>query len=307
MPVAIGTAGVQFAADTDLPRHLARSLNRRWRRWRKAFKRCRRSFSEPAVHDARIETRRLLASLELLDALLPPKHLKRARRRLKRRLRAFAELRDTQVQLALTRRLQPRLPGANQLEAALLKRERRCRKQARKRIQRFDNDALAEALQALHRQLGRLDDPAARAATLKAVRQAFAETLRRRQQIQPEDTRTLHRTRLAFKHFRYMVESLDGVVRGVNRTLLRRLRAYQTLLGEIQDHEVFQLALQQLACDGDLSSDSAAVWQAEIDRQKRRLIGRFLKRADALGSFWPPPAPRTAVRGRRRPQPRGGL
>ena len=48
---------------------LARMLERRWRCYRKALRRCQRNFSEGSIHASRIEARRMAAQLELLPSL----------------------------------------------------------------------------------------------------------------------------------------------------------------------------------------------------------------------------------------------
>jgi len=63
--------------------HLGDSLQVQWRRYRKRLKRCQERFSEEAVHASRVETRRLLATVELLRAFIPEDDLKKARRALK--------------------------------------------------------------------------------------------------------------------------------------------------------------------------------------------------------------------------------
>jgi hypothetical protein len=41
---------------------LTGALQAQWKRYRKKLKRCQQKFSEKAVHDSRVETRRLLAT-----------------------------------------------------------------------------------------------------------------------------------------------------------------------------------------------------------------------------------------------------
>ena len=83
----------------DVLKHLGHSLNTQWRRYRKRLKHCRERFSEAAVHDVRVEARRLLSTIELLGAFIPERDIKKVRRALKRHLDTFDRLRDTQVQL----------------------------------------------------------------------------------------------------------------------------------------------------------------------------------------------------------------
>ena len=88
-----------------LAAHLTGSVRTMRRRYRKRLDRAQKKFSETAVHDLRIETRRMLALLDLLDALRVGEGLKKTRKIFKQRLDAFDRLRDTHVQLSLLKPL----------------------------------------------------------------------------------------------------------------------------------------------------------------------------------------------------------
>ena len=53
------------------------SLNTRWDKYKAELKTCRSEFSEEAVHDFRVATRRLLASLDLLRAVMRDAKIKK--------------------------------------------------------------------------------------------------------------------------------------------------------------------------------------------------------------------------------------
>ena len=98
----------------DVLKHLGDSLNMQWRRYRKRLKRCQKRFSNEAVHDVRVETRRLLSTIELLGAFIPEPDIKKVRRALKRHLDTFDQLRDTQVQLGYVGRMAGTFPDAHE-------------------------------------------------------------------------------------------------------------------------------------------------------------------------------------------------
>jgi CHAD domain-containing protein len=54
---------------------------------------------------------------------------------------------------------------------------------------------------------------------------------------------TIHRVRIAFKSFRYMVEIIHPLLDDYPVETLKRMNDYQALLGEIQDTEVFAQTL----------------------------------------------------------------
>ena len=104
-------------SSTSLAASLAGRVKAERRRYGKRLERGRRKFSEKAVHDLRVETRRLLALLDVLIALHFPGPLKKIRKVFKKRLDAFDELRDTHVQLLLLKPLCQEFPEARELEA----------------------------------------------------------------------------------------------------------------------------------------------------------------------------------------------
>src|SRR5258708_2576008 len=87
------------SSNRDTLRYLEASLKALWKRYRKDLERCQDKFSEKAVHDSRVATRRLLSLVELLRPFLAQGRLNKVRRALKRHLDTFSDLRDTQVQL----------------------------------------------------------------------------------------------------------------------------------------------------------------------------------------------------------------
>jgi CHAD domain-containing protein len=79
---------------------------------------------------------------------------------------------------------------------------------------------------------------------LPAVDEAYARVIQRYERIDPAQPATIHRLRIAFKKFRYMVEPIHPILEGFPEDYLKRMHDYQTSMGEIQDMEA---ALQELS------------------------------------------------------------
>jgi hypothetical protein len=94
------------------------------------------TFSEDSVHEFRVESRRLLATLGVLSPIIPDARLDRVRRVVKGRLRALARLRDTQVQLVAIEELEQRFEALGGLRRRLAKRARRLTKDAARKLRR---------------------------------------------------------------------------------------------------------------------------------------------------------------------------
>ena len=162
----------------DVLKHLGDSLNTQWRRYRKRLKRCQEHFSEEAVHDVRVQARRLLSTLELLGAFIPERDIQKVRRALKRHLDIFDQLRDTQVQLGYVGRMADTFPDARAFYDWLRKREARFTREARKAVKRIRTKQLGRRLAALEKEIRRRRKTVTReqafATVLRAMNRAFA-------------------------------------------------------------------------------------------------------------------------------------
>src|ERR1051326_3826026 len=109
-----------------LAAHLAERVCVARRRYRKRLACCRRKISETAVHDLRIEMRRILALLDLLEQFHLPGGVRKPRKIFKKCLDAFDDLRDVQVQEKFLCPFWPRFPEAKELRKFLRRREKKC-------------------------------------------------------------------------------------------------------------------------------------------------------------------------------------
>jgi CHAD domain-containing protein len=103
----------------DAGQLLLEALEKRWKTYRTELKRCRTEFSNEAVHDLRVATRRLLAVIELLNTISPRPRLQKLPRALKDQLDEFDDLRDTQVMLAELSEVVQELPQLHDFQKHL--------------------------------------------------------------------------------------------------------------------------------------------------------------------------------------------
>lgn len=281
-------------ASVALGNHLARSLQAVWRGYRKKLKRCQKHFSEESVHDLRVETRRLLSLLDLLGTLDAHDYLRKARRILKKRLDLFDDLRDTQVQLLHLKTAQRDFPEMKPLRKALQRHERRLIRTARREVRGFRTARLKRHLAALDSALRASFANSATAVrnTLhlaQIVQRAFDRVLTLRGRIDPTQTTTIHRTRIAFKKYRYMVECLHPVLSGVRADHLRAMHDYQNRMGDIQDLEVFLARLTKLVAKRKIKGKPLQPFRLELIHRRAASIQAYLKSADELLRFRPTP------------------
>ena len=281
------------------PGLLARSLKQQWKRYRKQFKRCQHKCSPGTIHAFRIETRRLMSTLALLEGFLPARRVEKAQRILKRHRDAFDDLRDTHVQLAALGSMRRASPALRPFYACLREREERLIRKTRKSLTKIRTGRLGKLVatcrEEVEQQLARSTPRRALAVLLRSVDRAFRRTRRLRMRINASDTLTIHRTRVAFKKFRYMVEALAEHLPSVTPERLAAMRQYQTMMGEIQDAEVLLAALDRFLLEEEIKTGAVRGFRVELLRRRQRLIRVYLKAADQLLEFWPLPKSRAGV------------
>jgi CHAD domain-containing protein len=281
-PVAVGPA-------------LARALDSRWQSYRKQLRHCQEEFSEEAVHELRVATRRLLAQFTLLSCVVPSTALEKARRVLKSHLAALGDLRDTHVQRLFLEQRAARFPELVLLRSWVKRRERCLVKSAADKVNRFKNRKLERWISAM---IGDLTTNAGNARTqrrlaatvLRVTADAFAEAAERRRAIDLAEPRTIHKTRVAFKRFRYMMESLSPGLTGLSKQELRALAYYQRKMGIIQDLEVMQECVADSLREHPQGAALLRSFCRHVRQRRIRALRSFVKTADRLFAFWPPVA-----------------
>lgn len=284
----------------DTLKALTRSLKIRSKCYRKQLRKCQRKMSERAVHDLRVEARRLLSLLDFLEPFLVRERLDEARHTLKCHLDTFDDLRDVQVQLAAVKKLRKGDSAASDFHRHVQKREIRLSCRACKCAKRLDDAQFAKLMDACRADakewLERANPRQANAILFHALSRAFAEVARLKNRIDPDAPRSIHCTRIAFKKFRYMVEALASQMPWANEQLLKSMRRYQGLMGDIQDAEVLRMAHQKYVRNERPKSQHALRFSNQLLRRRQRLIARYMAAADRLQQF----EPSTALPGARR-------
>jgi len=268
-------------------------LQGRWESYRGQLRGCQENFSEEAVHELRVATRRLMAQIVMLDCIALGKAAENARMLLKRRLKALGELRDTHVQRLFIEKQMTRFPELIFVRDFLQRRERRLERAAREKVKGSKTRKLEKWVSRLSEHLvGKRAAPAAvvRLSTLvvQAANQAFVDVVRRRQAIDPANPSTVHRTRIAFKKFRYMVEALSPDLTGLDKADLRALARYQKRMGILQDLEVMQQCVQDFGQNQEGMKTLLEPFNRYLQIRRARALRTFLESADDLFRFWPP-------------------
>ena len=255
------------------------ALRLRWRKYRKGLARCRRGASEEAVHDLRIESRRLLATLDALAGLIPQRTLLAATRAIKKRTNGLGRLRDVQVQRAAIHDLSQQLTGLAGLGKRLAKEERRRIARTVRRLRRHTSHGVEDALSGVRRALrrppprsmttaGRPLVPALTAACI-AVEEQFAA-------IDPAQPRTIHQARKELRRFRYLAEVFEPVVPAITQRYLDHLQELQGEMGRIQDATVLNATVDRYLRKHAKAAADVPRTRDVLERRRTDLIRAFL-------------------------------
>jgi CHAD domain-containing protein len=277
----------------DIAGFLMRAVEGRWHRLAAELVRNRRRCTEPGIHDLRVATRRLLAVLDLADAVLPGEVSPRCRRVLRRYLKSFSPLRDCHVRILTLRGLARRFTVGRPMlrEAGVLEKE--LIRNAGRTIARFDTAAFEREISAIALALASLEDTPARmsaAATVLAgvAAKKYLRVAARGRKLTAGNTKTIHSLRVAFKEYRYVMEALLPVFPGLGKPQLKAMNAFQDRMGDIQDIEVLIGSVGRFAVTrGAAFPASVLNLQRHLAQRRLALVGSFMKGADALTQFWP--------------------
>jgi len=265
---------------------LLAALDKRWKNYRAQLKRCRAEFSNEAVHDLRVAARRMLALIQLLNSIAARPRLQKLNRAFKDQLNQFDDLRDTQVMLAEISETIKELPQLQKFQYHLQIVEEDLLKTLRKKLKVIDLFDVSKRIRKTRESLETNSDDELALQTLQAVDHAFLVTKQRHSWIDSAQSATIHRVRIAFKAFRYMVEIIQPLLKDFPPDNLKQMNDYQSLMGEIQDVEVI---MQTLA---DFPSSASSFDHQPVRRYYERChaeaVSAFIEDMNQLDTFWRP-------------------
>jgi CHAD domain-containing protein len=281
------TPGVKDSSSTLLVNKLLLdALDQRWKNYRAELKRCRAEFSNEAVHDLRGAARRMLAVIRLLNSISPRPRLQKLNRAFKDQLDEFNDLRDTQVILAEISETLQELPQLQEFQGYLQGVEKSLLKTLRKKLKVIDLFDVSKRVRRMRESLKTESNDDLGSQILQAVDDAFLITKQRQNWINPAQAATIHRVRIAFKSFRYMVEIIHPLLQNFPSENLEHMHDYQALMGEIQDVEV----IMQTFADAPVrvASFDAEPVRRYYERRHARAISAYIEDMNQLNTFWRP-------------------
>ena len=278
-------------ATHDIGTTLADSLHDRWQEFSSCVTETRHAITKKRIHDLRVATRRLLAFLDIAATLLPGKTIPRLRRRLKRHLRPFGLLRDVQLQGNTVRELVAQFPFLDPLRKELSLHARTMMKGAGRELRKIDAAAYETIISQIQLQLQSLvADPimghAAVSVVLGSLAQGYLEASVLKGAAMSGQSARIHRFRISFKRFRYMVEALQPFLPPLREDFFKSMNDYQTRMGAIQDLEVLMESLREWNRRHKRIGVQFLPLKEEMERKHKELITLFLASANEFERFW---------------------
>jgi CHAD domain-containing protein len=226
-------------SDTDASL-LLNALDKRWNEYYAELKLCRREASREAIHDLRVAARRLLAVIELLRTIMPHPRLQRMRTSFNNQLDNLEELRDIQVVQAEISEVIRELPESKPFLVHLEKREKNLLYTTEKQVHLLKPGNLIKRISTVRRSVVKLyeDGKDINNQLFETVDDAFGLVLHRTEMLDQTRPATIHRLRIAFRKFRYMVEIVHPALAGYSPDNLSQLHDFQDSMGYIQDIEI---------------------------------------------------------------------
>ena len=257
---------------------IAAALAASWERVENELERYREDPEQAGSHDLRVGLRRLLAALELARTLEPEALPEKLSDRVKRLLGALSPLRDIEIQREAVeeRALEP--ATRHNLLGWLRRHEKKLGKKIRRRVGRFPvaevRSGMLEAALALEQ---RAHEPTSSAelVVVGAVAARYAAFDRRRRGALEHDLEELHRTRIAFKKYRYAVELAGPLLRPPSKPRKDALKFFQDELGALQDSVVVLELLSRREATRGLA-DELRVEQEKLAAHVRELLAAQL-------------------------------
>ena len=263
---------------------LLEALEERWRKFRLELKTCKKEFSEEAVHDLRVATRRLLALFNLLRAVMPHKRINKIRRILKVQLDNLNDLRDVQVMLVDVSEAIHEQPDLRYFQSHLLKKEKSLMRASRKFVRTYDIKGLSQRVKKVRSDLRAHPETHLNGLILGAVDDAFHNVVHAYEQIDAENIPSIHKLRIAFKKFRYSIEIVHPLLGHFPSENFKRMHDYQSNMGDIQDAEVKSHYLVEL--NASKTVPAFEIISAGYTLQLQTTIRTYLEDKGEVFVFW---------------------
>jgi CHAD domain-containing protein len=233
------------------------------------------------VHDLRVALRRCRTIAEASSEVNPSPGWRKLKRATRDLFHDLGDLRDTQVQQALVKKLgEAGDPVRQHLLRVLSRQEKKQRQASEKALDKFDRKEWKKLTRKLASK-SRFFPPNSvvyqrlALTRLKSAVEMLQGARRRRSSV------AWHRLRIAIKRFRYVVENFLPQRYEVWSDDLKQM---QDSLGEVHDLDVLRQQIRRHTIK--LDPAIAAQWKEKIERERKSHLQQFLAKASGPQSPW---------------------
>jgi len=243
--------------------------------------RVRENGDADGVHDLRVALRRCRTIAEASSEVNPSPGWRKLKRATRNLFHDLGDLRDTQVQHTLVKKLGATGdPVRKHLLRVLSRQEEKQRQASQKALDKFDRKEwkkLTRKLAAKSRffPLNSVVYQRLALTRLQAATEMLQNARRRRSSV------AWHRLRIGIKSFRYVVENFLPERYEVWSDDLKQM---QDLLGEVHDLDVLRQQIRRNAAK--LDPEFVAHWKEKIERERKTHLQQFLANASGPQSPW---------------------
>lgn len=271
----------------NLGSHFNSLIDEMWQYYLYQLSECHEHFSEEAVHDLRVCIRRFQSLNSLINEIAPNQYFDEIRNILKKQIKNLSKLRDVQVQVLIVQDLRTQYPELNLFYYDLLRKEEKIIKQIKENINILSAEELEGNVFFLKLHIKRFYEGGTRNFEIlkEIITTKFENLITIKDKIEPEHPETIHKLRLAFKEYRYILEHLQGLL-SLSDKLIADLRKYQTFMGNVQDYLVLYKDISKFTKkQEDIPPKAFESILEFVDDTKNRLVKEFMSNANMIYEF----------------------
>ncbi len=290
--LSVKTKSVQASSKIDPLTFIEKALDQKWSQYQAALTQFQTKPTRPAVHNIRVAVRRLTPILDVTQKIIPQSIVNKARMKLKEEISSLSDLRDVQVQITTVRRILNEFPEFKALHKSLLRDE----KFYLKRSKAVTSTAFTKSIESsvgrikisLKARRSNMTPSTGQKKIEAAIDDGFALVTKRLNELNSADYRTIHRVRLAFKPFRYLLGTFHPLFPTIDKRRVATATSLARIMGNIQDCDVLMKNLVEYKWRNETQRKAMMeIWQ-ETERRKIENTQRLLKSLKKFGELWKP-------------------
>lgn len=253
--------------------------------YRKNLELVQETFDDEAIHDLRVSMRRIQAIILFIDEVCKEDISSGLINDIKSRIKSFNKLRDLQVQIQFLVKNIKKYPEILDFLIYLKQREKKQIKKI-KNLTKTPVFDLSGDLFFYQLKLNNL--PCIKNIQISQIivnaRNSLDQVKFSINNIIKGNYQTYHKTRLAIKKFRYIIETIEEIINSPKEKL-KEIQRIQTILGEIQDYTVL-LELINKFCKKENFDVTKFLNFVEFIEQKRKEIEEEFWESVIVLDFW---------------------